>query len=110
MTLMIRILKPSCAHRTITAQQARSSLRLCEAENQAVAAAGEMSRLDASLSGNSGPSLLAHARPMQNNSSLPKRGRRAPPLQERQRANLRNRVGPETFCLPESVKKSGGQG
>ncbi len=49
MTLMIRILKPSCAHRSITAKQAKSSLRRSEVENRAVAMAGEMPRLGAFL-------------------------------------------------------------
>src|SRR6188472_1665631 len=110
MTLMIRIVKPSCAHRTITAKQARSSWRPFEAENQGAATAGEMPRLDAFLSGNTGPSLSAHARLMQNNWWKPECGRHAPPVRERLSARFRNRPGLETSFRLKNAKKSEGRG
>src|SRR5262249_8788537 len=95
--LMIRILIASCAHRTVNAQQAKASWLLRRMESPVVARAGATPLRVASLSGNSGPLLPAHARPMRNNSSRPGHGHHALPMQERYSVTFRNHVGPDTF-------------
>jgi hypothetical protein len=78
--------------------------------NQAAAMAGEMSRLDASLSGNSGPSLqrtLAQCRTIRRYQNVGVALRHFKSANEQ---TFEIVLDPETFFLPESVKKSGGRG